>query len=76
MQMGAQFQIINSFQRDLLLLQYFADRAQHKIRVAGEEGLHDVLVFFRQEAACRVHQTSALFQQAAGGGEDVRLAGG
>src|SRR5450759_2040499 len=71
--MGAKFQIINRFQRDLLLLQYFAGRAQHEVGMRGEEGLHDVLIFFRQEAARRVHQSSAFFQQAAGGGEDGGL---
>ena len=63
MQMRAQFQKITRIQRDFLLLQYFTGRAQREIGMGGEESLHDVLVFFRQEAASCVHQAPAFFSR-------------
>ena len=74
--MGAQLKIIKRIQCDLLLPQYFAGRAQHEIRMRSEEGLNDMLILLRQDAACRIYQTTGFFQQPAGGGEDRGLLAG
>src|SRR5512135_1886833 len=63
-QVRNELQVVAHLQRDVLLLQHFAGGDQGEIRVGGQEGLHDVLILLVQYAARRIHQASALFQQA------------
>ena len=47
--------------------------AQHELWMRGKKRIHDSEVFFLQQTACCIHQTSVWLEQLAGSGQNGSL---
>src|SRR5207247_6106444 len=62
--------------RNFVLPENIGDRDRGESRVAFKKALYHILIFFREDAAGRVHKPAAWLHQLRSGGKDARLFGG